>query len=129
MSLDGEGPEHYGVCSNYLANKAANDNIYLFVRSAPSFHISLTAEVPVILIGPGTGIAPFRGFWQHWDEMKLAGKQTPKVYLFFGCRTKGVDLYCDEKEDMLQKGILTKVFLALSRETHVPKVSNEWREN
>lgn len=48
--------------------------------------------------------------------------QTPKVYLFFGCRTKGVDLYCDEKEEMQQKGVLTKVFLALSREPNLPKV-------
>lgn len=75
MFLDGEGPEHYGVCSNYLGNKQADDSVYLFVRSAPSFHMPLVPEWPVILIGPGTGIAPFRGFWQHWDELKNTEKE------------------------------------------------------
>ena len=67
---DGEGAEHYGVCSNYLANLQPDDKIFLFVRSAPSFHMSKDPTRPVILIGPGTGIAPFRSFWQEWDHIK-----------------------------------------------------------
>lgn len=46
----------------------------------------------------------------------------PKVWLFFGCRTKDVDLYQEEKEKLLQDGILNRVFLALSREPNIPKV-------
>ncbi|XP_065076781.1 nitric oxide synthase isoform X2 [Ochlerotatus camptorhynchus] len=120
---DGEGAEHYGVCSNYLANLEGEDKIYLFVRSASSFHMSKDPSKPVILIGPGTGIAPFRSFWQEWStiKMELPDTKIPKVWLFFGCRTKKVDLYRDEKEEMLRSGILDRVFLALSREENVPK--------
>lgn len=49
-------------------------------------------------------------------------QQLPKVWLFFGCRTAVLDLYCDEKQEMVEKGILDKVFLALSREQNVQKV-------
>jgi nitric-oxide synthase, brain len=47
----------------------------------------------------------------------------PKVWLFFGCRTKSLDLYSDEKRAMVENGILNRVFLALSREGNEPKVS------
>lgn len=67
---DGEGAEHYGVCSNYLANLDETDKLYLFVRSASGFHMSKDPDRPVILIGPGTGIAPFRSFWQEWSTIK-----------------------------------------------------------
>ncbi|XP_058453237.1 nitric oxide synthase [Malaya genurostris] len=120
---DGEGAEHYGVCSNYLANLDEADKVYLFVRSASSFHMSKDPDRPVILIGPGTGIAPFRSFWQEWSTIKAELPETkiPKVWLFFGCRTRKVDLYNNEKQEMLQTGILDRVFLALSREENVPK--------
>lgn len=49
-------------------------------------------------------------------------QQLPKVWLFFGCRTQALDLYCDEKQEMVEKKILDRVFLALSREPDVPKV-------
>jgi hypothetical protein len=73
----------------------------------------------------GTGTAPFRSFWQELDEIKsqTASFNVPKVWLFFGCRTRNLDLYRMEKEKMLEMGILDKVFLALSREINIPKVS------
>lgn len=49
-------------------------------------------------------------------------QQLPKVWLFFGCRTEVLDLYSDEKQEMVEKKILDRVFLALSREQNVPKV-------
>lgn len=120
---DGEGAEHYGVCSNYLADLEGDDKVYLFVRSASSFHMPKDPSRPVILIGPGTGIAPFRSFWQEWNTIKseIPNTEVPKVWLFFGCRTKKVDLYRDEKEEMVKKGVLDRVFLALSREENIPK--------
>jgi len=73
----------------------------------------------------GTGTAPFRSFWQELDEIKLQNSSfnVPKVWLFFGCRTKSLDLYSDEKREMVENGILNRVFLALSREPDIPKVS------
>jgi hypothetical protein len=71
----------------------------------------------------GTGIAPFRGFWQEWDELKARNVKIPKIWLFFGCRTNELDLYRAEKEEMLNKKILDRTFLALSRDPNIPKVT------
>ncbi|VVC89726.1 unnamed protein product [Leptidea sinapis] len=121
---DGEGPVHYGVCSNYLMDRKPGDEVYLFIRSAPNFHLPQDLSVPLILIGPGTGIAPFRGFWHH--RRALLNSRTRHnagpVWLFFGCRTRTMDLYREEKQQALKDGVLSKVFLALSREKDVPKM-------
>ncbi|XP_031623820.1 nitric oxide synthase [Contarinia nasturtii] len=120
---DGEGAEHYGVCSNYLEGLKENENVFLFLRNASNFHLPKDTSKPIILIGPGTGIAPYRAFWQHWDYLKEQDPNTqlPKVWLFFGCRTKALDLYGDEKQEMVDKKILDRVFLAMSREPDFPK--------
>lgn len=80
--------------------------------------------MPLILIGPGTGIAPFRGFWHHRKALlnNRARSNAGPVWLFFGCRTRTMDLYREEKEQALREGVLSKVFLALSREKDIPKV-------
>lgn len=121
---DGEGPLHYGVCSNYLMDRNPGDEVYLFHRSAPNFHLPQDLSVPLILIGPGTGIAPFRGFWHH-RRAQLNTRKRPAagpVWLFFGCRTKSMNLYREEKEQAVKDGVLSKVFLALSREKNIPKM-------
>lgn len=92
--------------------------------SAQNFHLPQDLSVPLILIGPGTGIAPFRGFWHH-RRAQLNSRtrhNAGPVWLFFGCRTKTMDLYREEKEHALKDGVLSKVFLALSREKNIPKV-------
>ncbi|XP_026330054.1 nitric oxide synthase-like protein [Hyposmocoma kahamanoa] len=121
---DGEGPVHYGVCSNYLMDRKPGDEVYLFIRSAPNFHLPQDLSVPLILIGPGTGIAPFRGFWHHRRALLKSRTHSAAgpVWLFFGCRTKTMDLYREEKEQALKDGVLSKVFLALSREKNIPKM-------
>lgn len=82
--------------------------------------------VPLILIGPGTGIAPFRGFWHHRRAQLSSRKRATAgpVWLFFGCRTNNMDLYREEKKQAVKDGVLSKVFLALSREKNIPKVRN-----
>ncbi|XP_073826700.1 nitric oxide synthase isoform X1 [Musca autumnalis] len=122
-SQDGEGDERFGVCSNYLASLNAKDDVYLFVRSAPSFHLPSDTKRPVILIGPGTGIAPFRSFWQEFEMLREmnADSELPKVWLFFGCRSHSVDLYAEEKKRLVEEKILDRVFLALSREPDMKK--------
>ncbi|KAK4875678.1 hypothetical protein RN001_012100 [Aquatica leii] len=118
---DGEGPVHYGVCSKYLQDLQNGSEMYIFVRSAPNFYLPKDLLTPVVLIGPGTGIAPFRGFWQHRLSQVENNKNVGKMWLFFGCRQKDLDLYRDEKEEMMSVGVLDRVFLALSREKLVPK--------
>ncbi|CAL4108292.1 unnamed protein product, partial [Meganyctiphanes norvegica] len=65
----GKGPLHQGTCSNFLKNVSPGDNVECFVRSASSFHMPSDPVVPIIMVGPGTGIAPFRSFWhqRHYD--------------------------------------------------------------
>ncbi|KAJ8960069.1 hypothetical protein NQ318_009511 [Aromia moschata] len=118
---DGEGPLHYGVCSNYLQDVPVNDDVYAFVRCAQSFYLPNDSTKPVILVGPGTGIAPFRAFWQHRYSQLKQKQKIGKMWLFFGCRTKQMDLYKEEKAQMAQAGVLDRVFLALSREPNIPK--------
>ncbi|NP_001161704.1 nitric oxide synthase [Nasonia vitripennis] len=113
-----KGQLHYGVCSNYLNNLTFEDLLYVFIRSAPNFYMPQDPNVPIILVGPGTGIAPFRGFWHHRKaEMKNKKKSSwGKIWLFLGCRRKALDLYRDEKNTMIEEYVLDKEFLALSRE-------------
>lgn len=122
-SQGGTGPVHYGVCSNYLNEITDGEPLYVFVRSAHSFYMPPDPEAPMILVGPGTGIAPYRGFWHHrYAEKQLNPRQEfGKIWLFFGCRKKNLDLYRKEKQEMMEAGVLDQVFLALSRESQVKK--------
>ncbi|KYN23479.1 PREDICTED: nitric oxide synthase, salivary gland [Trachymyrmex cornetzi] len=123
QTQNGSGPVHFGVCSNYLRQISEGELLYVFVRSAPNFYMPTETEAPVILVGPGTGIAPFRGFWHHrFAQMKLQQNQKfGKIWLFFGCRQRNLDLYRQEKKEMLEVGVLDKIFLALSREPGLKK--------
>ncbi|XP_071633462.1 nitric oxide synthase isoform X2 [Temnothorax longispinosus] len=123
QAQNGSGPVHFGVCSNYLREISEGELLYVFVRSAPNFYMPTETEAPMILVGPGTGIAPFRGFWHHrFAQMKLEQNQKfGKIWLFFGCRQRTLDLYRQEKKEMLEAGVLDKVFLALSREPGIKK--------
>ncbi|XP_050666056.1 nitric oxide synthase-like isoform X2 [Leptidea sinapis] len=114
---NGEGSTHYGVCSNYLQSLQPGDEVIAFIRRAPNFHMPSDISAPLILIGPGSGIAPFRGFWHHRRyQIKQEEKKAGPMWLFFGCRYKGMDLYKDEKAAALEEGILSKAMVAFSRE-------------
>lgn len=108
------------------------DYVICFHYSAPSFHIPSNESTPLILIGPGTGIAPFRGFWCHRQyqiKNKMLRNKPGPIWLFFGCRSKCFDLYKNEKDQMVKEGVLTKNFLALSREQGIPKVNKKCTKN
>lgn len=78
---------------------------------------------PIILVGPGTGVAPFRGFWHHRRELLKEDQANPgAMWLIFGCRNQGLNLYEEEKAEALKNGVLTKSMVALSREDGVEKV-------
>lgn len=104
------GRRHGGVASTYLADRC--DKVLVHLR--PNNHFRLpAAEVPIIMIGPGTGIAPFRAFLQE----RRATAATGRSWLFFGDRRRATDyLYGEELEDFLATGVLSRLDLAFSRE-------------
>jgi cytochrome P450/NADPH-cytochrome P450 reductase len=105
-----------GVCSNYLAGRRMGDTIHATVRETKAgFRLPEDASVPIIMIGPGTGLAPFRGFLQERVALKAAGKSLGPAMLFFGCRHPEQDyLYADELKAFAADGI-TDLHTAFSR--------------
>ncbi|MDO8399635.1 MAG: NADPH--cytochrome reductase, partial [Bradyrhizobium sp.] len=105
-----------GVCSNYLSGRRAGDVVHATVRETKAgFRLPDNASTPIIMIGPGTGLAPFRGFLQERAAMKAKGQSLGASMLFFGCRHPEQDfLYADELKDFAEQG-LTELHVAFSR--------------
>ncbi|XP_010855667.1 PREDICTED: nitric oxide synthase, endothelial [Bison bison bison] len=120
---DGLGPLHYGVCSTWLSQLKTGDSVPCFIRGAPSFRLPPDPYVPCILVGPGTGIAPFRGFWQErLHDIESKGLQPAPMTLVFGCRCSQLDhLYRDEVQEAQERGVFGRVLTAFSREPDSPK--------
>lgn len=145
---EGKGPLHQGVCTSYFYGFPQED-VPCFVKHATSFRLPTDKNVPIIMVGSGSGIAPFRSFWQQREyELKTMGTmeepaevvessgdededdesgafQEPfgKTVLFFGCRQSNVDnIYSHETTPLLRKGVLQKVVTAYSRQPGQKKV-------
>jgi cytochrome P450/NADPH-cytochrome P450 reductase len=105
-----------GVCSNYLAGRRVGDTIHATVRETKAgFRLPDDASVPIIMIGPGTGLAPFRGFLQERAARKAQGATLGLAMLFFGCRHHEQDfLYADELKKFATDGI-SELHTAFSR--------------
>ncbi|XP_008070020.1 nitric oxide synthase, inducible [Carlito syrichta] len=121
---DGQGPLHHGVCSTWLSSLKPQDPVPCFVRSASGFQLPEDPSHPCILIGPGTGIAPFRSFWQQrLHDSKHKGLRGGRMTLVFGCRRPDEDhLYQEEMREMAREGVLSEVHTAYSRQPGQPKV-------
>ncbi|GAB6019463.1 hypothetical protein CHUAL_001042 [Chamberlinius hualienensis] len=109
-----------GVATGWLANKKPDNGnlpkVPVFVRKS-QFRLPAQVQTPVILIGPGTGFAPFRGFIQERNFLKAQGKPVGETILYFGCRKHSEDfIYEDELNKYLEDGILTKLYTAYSRD-------------
>lgn len=111
----GQG-EYKGIASNYLANLKPGDEIVIFTRTPESgFQLPEDTQVPVIMVGPGTGVAPFRGFIQARHVLKEQGQELGEAHLYFGCRNPEHDyLYKNELEAAQQEG-LVELHTAFSR--------------
>ena len=111
----GRGVFH-GVCSSYLAERPRGSSVWAFVRDTGSaFRPPRHPRTPMILVGPGTGIAPFRGFLQDRLAQKQRGLDVGPSLLFFGCRHPDHDfLYRDELRAFAGAGI-TQLVCAFSR--------------
>lgn len=103
-----------GGASSYLAQRLEDgDSVKVFVETNNHFKLPADDNTPVIMIGPGTGIAPFRAFVQERDNRDAAGKN----WLFFGDRTFTEDfLYQVEWQKYLKSGIVNRLDVAFSRD-------------
>jgi sulfite reductase (NADPH) flavoprotein alpha-component len=103
-----------GVASTFLAERVREgEPVNVFVQAAQHFALPANPATPVIMIGPGTGVAPFRAFLQERAATAAPGEN----WLFFGHQRQMHDfLYRDELEDWRRRGILTRLSLAWSRD-------------
>nr|AAK43730.1 nitric oxide synthase form A [Physarum polycephalum] len=107
------GKQHYGVASNFLANSKFGAKVKVFSRHS-DFSLPKSPATPILLVGPGTGLAPLRSFWQERAHLKDLGQAA----LFFGCRSRNEDyIYEKEVANAKARGLLSHVSVAFSRDS------------
>ncbi|MFT3992383.1 MAG: assimilatory sulfite reductase (NADPH) flavoprotein subunit [Luteolibacter sp.] len=108
------GRKRKGVCSTYIADEAKiGSNVQLFIQPNKNFRLPADNNTPIIMVGPGTGVAPFRSFIEHRGAVGAKGKS----WLFFGDQHYLYDfLYQLEWQDHLKEGVLTRLDVAFSRD-------------
>jgi sulfite reductase (NADPH) flavoprotein alpha-component len=113
VRYDAFGREHWGAASTHLADRLkAGDTVYVFVERNSRFRLP-EAHTPVVMIGPGTGVAPFRAFMQQRIEQGATGDN----WLFFGDRNFASDfLYQLEWQRFRKQGLLQRFDVAFSRD-------------
>ena len=106
--------DRQGLCSGHLGERAAEGaSMPIFLHANNNFRLPEDSTAPVIMVGPGTGIAPFRAFLQH----RQAHGHTGQNWLFFGDQRRETDfLYRDDLEGMVKDGVLNRLDLAFSRD-------------
>ncbi|MEN0046640.1 MAG: flavodoxin domain-containing protein [Bacteroidota bacterium] len=109
-----EGRQQNGVASTFLADFCEmGEEVLCYFSPNKQFKIPENGDLPIIMVGPGTGIAPFRAFLEEREATGAAGDN----WLFFGDRNKEYDfIYQEELETMLDSKLLTKLDLAFSRD-------------
>jgi cytochrome P450/NADPH-cytochrome P450 reductase len=119
LTTNQNGAHHEGLCSHFLADAPVGSVLRVFVRDTKSsFRMPEDPSKDLLLIGPGTGLAPMRGFLQERAALKSDGKPLGETLLFFGCRHPEQDyLYQEELEDFVEAGVLSSLETAFSRNT------------
>ena len=113
VRYESNGRLRKGVASSFLAERADAAPVPVFPTVAKHFHLPEDPDTPIIMVGPGTGIAPFRAYLQ---ERKATGAKG-KNWLFFGSQHEHCDFaYGDEFNAYLKKGLLTRLDCAWSRD-------------
>ncbi len=121
-----QGLQRTGVCSTFLADHGESADIPVFVQPTTHFRPPSRPDVPMIMVGPGTGVAPFRGFLQERRALGHSGRN----WLFFGERNSATDFYYGgELTRLRDEGLLTELTLAFSRDQrHKVYVQDRLRE-
>lgn len=113
VRYDYRGKMRGGVCSTYLADHAKQEDVAIFVQPSAHFHPPADPATPIIMVGPGTGVAPFRAFLQERQATAATGKN----WLFFGEQHSAMDFYYkDEFEKFKVDGYLHRLDTAFSRD-------------
>jgi sulfite reductase (NADPH) flavoprotein alpha-component len=114
VRYDAHGRERQGLCSGHLGERAPlGETMPIFLHANQNFRLPEDASAPVIMVGPGTGIAPFRAFL----EERQAKGETGDNWLFFGEQRQKLDfLYQEQLEGMHKAGLLTHLHTAFSRD-------------
>ncbi len=115
VRYDSHGRERKGVCSILCAERLQpGDTLPVYIQHNQNFKLPSNPETPIIMVGPGTGVAPFRSFMQEREEVGAEGKS----WMFFGDQHFVTDfLYQTEWQQWLKDGVLTKMDVAFSRDT------------
>jgi sulfite reductase (NADPH) flavoprotein alpha-component len=113
VEYESRGRTRKGVCSTFLAQRADKVPVPVYPSSAKHFHMPEDLNTPLIMIGPGTGIAPFRAFLQERQALGAKGKN----WLFFGAQRQKCDYaYKEDWENFSRDGLLTRLDCAWSRD-------------
>jgi len=109
-----DGRERVGVASTYLGGRIEQSGeLLVYVQRAHGFGLPTNGDTPIIMVGPGTGVAPFRAFLHE----RMATEAKGPAWLFFGHQRQTCDyFYADEWEMLRQRGTLTNLSLAWSRD-------------
>jgi cytochrome P450/NADPH-cytochrome P450 reductase len=106
-----------GVCSSYLQSREPGDAIFAFVKAPTQpFTLPEDPKQPIIMVGPGTGFAPFRGFLQERSALKNKGQSLGPAFLFFGCRRAEQDFIYQSEMEAFQKEGVVNLQLAFSHD-------------
>jgi sulfite reductase (NADPH) flavoprotein alpha-component len=108
------GRARKGVCSTFFADRVGPDTkVPVFVHKSPSFKLPTDGSKPIIMVGPGTGVAPFRAFLEERRAVAATGRN----WLFFGDQKAACDfLYREELQAMQKDGFLRRLDTAFSRD-------------